>query len=282
MHEETAATVITSDLLKRIELAAISAAKEILSGRRILDVEGPYGGGLTTVEVGNDDLCREPGPEEASAVVSRALSVPMIYRRFAISKRRIVASQDMGQPLNLKIAEDAAQAVAEREEEFIYYGQSDFHLGGLLTVEGRNNLKAGNWGNVDEVLTDVLAAVNVLDSKGYRGPYGLALAPELYNNLFRRYAGSDLLQIEHLKRLCTRGIVKAAIDGCVLVARDVGSIVLGQDMQVAYLASDAAHENFAVSESLVLKIEAPDAICTIGVEANDSAKERKRSAKRQS
>ena len=95
MHEETAATVITSDLLKRIELAATSAAKEILTGRRIIDVEGPYGVGLTTVEVGNDDLCREPGPEEASAVVSRAVSVPMIYRRFAISKRRIVATQDM-------------------------------------------------------------------------------------------------------------------------------------------------------------------------------------------
>jgi uncharacterized linocin/CFP29 family protein len=62
----------------------------------------------------------------------------------------------------------------------------------------------------------------------------------------------------------------------------VGSIVLGQDMQVAYLASDAAHENFAVSESLVLKIEAPDAICTIGVEGDESAKERKRSTRRQS
>lgn len=53
----------------------------------------------------------------------------------------------------------------------------------------------------------------ILDGKGYRGPYGLALAPSLYNNLFRRYAGSDILQIEHLKRLCTRGIVKAAIEG---------------------------------------------------------------------
>jgi len=271
MPGERALKVITPELMKRIEEAAVSAAKEILSGRRIIDVEGPYGVGLTTVEVGNDDLCREPAPNEASAVVSRALSVPMIYRRFAISKRRIVASQEMGQPLNLKVAEDAAQAVAEREEEFIYYGQSDFHLGGLLTVEGRSTLAAGNWSNVDEVLNDVIAAVNVLDSKGYRGPYGLALAPELYNNLFRRYAGSDLLQIEHLKRLCTRGIVKAAIDGCVLVARDVGSIVLGQDMHVDYLASDAAHENFAVSESLVLKIDAPDAICTIGAKSDQSA-----------
>src|SRR5688572_22346612 len=207
MGEERIAGVVTSELMNRIEDAAISAAREILSGRRIIDVEGPYGIGLTTVEVGNDDRCREAGPEEASAVVSRALSVPMIYRRFAISKRRIAAFEETGHPLNLKVAEDAAQAVAAREEEFIYQGQSDFHLGGLLTVEGRQSLHAGNWDNVDEVLGDVIAAVNLLDDKGYRGPYGLALAPALYNSLFRRCAGSDLLQIEHLKRLCTRGIV---------------------------------------------------------------------------
>jgi uncharacterized linocin/CFP29 family protein len=267
MGEERVSGVVTSELMNRIEEAAVAAAQEILSGRRIIDVEGPYGTGLTTVEVGNDDRCREPGPEEASAVVSHALSVPMIYRRFAISKRRIAAFQETGQPLNLKVAEDAAQAVAAREEDFIYHGQSDFRLGGLLTVDGRQNVKAGNWDNVDQVLGDVITAVNVLDGRGYRGPYGLALAPELYNNLFRRYAGSDLLQIEHLKRLCTRGIVKAAIEGCVLVARDVGSLVIGQDLQVSHLTSDAAHEQFAVSESLVLKIEAPDAICTIMNEA---------------
>src|SRR6478752_8342404 len=109
---------VTSELMASIEHAAVSAARQVLSGRRIIDVEGPYGVGLTTVEVGNDDLCREPGPEEASAVVSRAVSVPMIYRRFAISKRRIAAWQQMGQPLNVRAAEDAGQAVAAREEEF--------------------------------------------------------------------------------------------------------------------------------------------------------------------
>jgi uncharacterized linocin/CFP29 family protein len=272
MSEEKNSQVITAELMQQIENAAVSAARDVLGGRRIIDVEGPYGVGLTTVEVGNDDKCREPGPLEASAVVSRALSVPMIYRRFAISKRRIAAFREMGQPLNLKVAEDAAQAVAAREEEFIYFGQPDFNLSGLLTAPGRQTVKAGNWDNVDEVLADVINAVNVLDSKGYRGPYGLALAPELYNNLFRRYPGSDLLQIEHLKRLCTRGIVKAAIEGCVLVARDVGSIVLGQDLQISYLATDAAHEHFAISESLLLKIEAPDAICTIPGERSQAIK----------
>lgn len=263
MTEENTSGLVTAELMQLLEDAAVSAARDIISGRRIIDVDGPYGVGLTTMEVGNDDKCREPGPEEASAVVSRALSLPMIYRRFAISKRRIAAWQEMGQPLNVRAAEDAGQAVAAREEEFIYQGQADFHLGGLLTVAGRQTLKAGNWGNVDEVLDDVISAVNRLDDKGYRGPYGLALAPELFNNLFRRYPGSDIVQIEHLKRLCTRGIVKASIEGCVLVARDVGSIVVGQDLHVAHLSSDAAHESFAASESVVLKIEAPDAICTI-------------------
>jgi uncharacterized linocin/CFP29 family protein len=260
---ENLAAPESPELLNKIEEAAVSAARDILSGRRIIDVEGPYGLGLTAVEVGNDDLCRQPGPEEASAVLSHALSLPMIYRRFSLSRRRIAAFREMGQPLNLKVVEDAAQAVAMREEEFIYHGQPDFHLHGLLTAAGRNTLQGGDWGSVDQVLDNVIAAVNTLDSKGYRGPYGLALAPALYNNLFRRYPGSDLLQIEHLKRLCTRGIVKAQIEGGVLVAKDVGSIVLGQDLQIAYLTSDAAHENFAVTESLVLKIEAPDAICTI-------------------
>jgi uncharacterized linocin/CFP29 family protein len=139
-------------------------------------------------------------------------------------------------------------------------------------VDGRNNLRGGNWNNVDEVLDTVIEAVNMLDGKGYRGPYALVLAPALYNNLFHRYAGTDLLQIEHLKRLCTRGIVKATIEGGVLVARDVGSLVLGQDMQVSYLGTDAAHENFAVSESVVLKIEAPDAICTIALSSRGSKK----------
>jgi uncharacterized linocin/CFP29 family protein len=270
---ENLAAPESPELLNKIEEAAVSAARDILTGRRIIDVEGPYGLGLTAVEVGNDDLCREPGPGEASAVLSHALSLPMIYRRFSLSRRRIAAFREMGQPLNLKVVEDAAQAVAMREEDFIYQGQPDFHVHGLLTAAGRNTLQGGDWGSVDQVLDNVIAAVNALDGKGYRGPYGLALAPALYNNLFRRYPGSDLLQIEHLKRLCTRGIVKAQIEGGVLVAKDVGSIILGQDLQIAYLSPDAAHENFAVTESLVLKIEAPDAICTITPETKGTQPE---------
>ena len=60
------------DIWKLIDEAAVSAARDVLTGRRFLDVEGPYGVGLTSVEVGNDDYCRQPGPEDKPAIAAAA------------------------------------------------------------------------------------------------------------------------------------------------------------------------------------------------------------------
>jgi uncharacterized linocin/CFP29 family protein len=101
------------DVWQRIDDAAVQAAREVLTGRRFLDVDGPYGVGFTSVEVGNDDYCRQPGPEEAGAVMGRAISVPILRKDFRLSIRRVAASRDMGQPLNLSPVEAAAEAVAK-------------------------------------------------------------------------------------------------------------------------------------------------------------------------
>jgi uncharacterized linocin/CFP29 family protein len=251
------------DLWKLIDEAAVSAVREVLTGRRFLEVEGPYGAGLTSVEVGNDDYCRQPGPEEAGAVLGRAISVPMLRKGFQLSIRRIAAYREMGQPLNLTPVQTAAEAVAAREEEFIYSGQKNFGLPGLFTAEGRSQHEGGDWTHIDQALEDVLAAVNTLDAKGFRGPYALALSPTLYNGLFRRYPGTDMLQLQHLRRLCERGVYKAPIDNGVLVDPRVGRLLIGQDLMAGYVGQDGVHYQLYVSESLVLMVEEPGAICTI-------------------
>ena len=106
-----------------------SAARDRLTGRRFLDLEGPFGIGLTTIEVGNDDYCRQPGPDEAGAILGRAIPVPMLRKSFRLSIRRVAAHIENGQPLDLSPAQDAAEAVADREEELIYSGQPDFRPG---------------------------------------------------------------------------------------------------------------------------------------------------------
>lgn len=251
-----------ADLWQQMDEAAVGAARDLLTGRRFLEVQGPYGVGFTSLEVGADDYCRQVGDDEAGAVISRAISVPMLRKTCKLSIRRIQATA-LGQPLDLSPVEDAAEAVARREEEFIYYGQEDFRVEGLMTAKGRHELQLSDWRKTNSPLEDIVKAATKLDESGFYGPYALALAPALYNYLFHRYENTELLQISHLRRLCEVGVFKAAIEGGVLVDPRVGPIMVGQDLRVGYAAQDGIHYQLYASESLVLKVEDPEAICTL-------------------
>ena len=254
---------LADEIWREITDAAVDAARDMLTARRFLEIEGPFGVGLTTIELGNDDYCRTPAEGEAGAVLGRALSVPMLRKSFRLSIRRVAAHLQYGQPLDLSPVENAAEAVAAREEEFIYYGQPDFGLQGLLNAEDRLAATGGDWSDVDQALNDVLAAVTRLDEAGFRGPYALALEPALYNGLFRRYPGTDMLQLEHLKRLCTKGIYKAPIQGGAVIDPRVGKIILGQDLAAGYASQDGIHYQLYLTESLVFRLDDPRAVCTI-------------------
>jgi uncharacterized linocin/CFP29 family protein len=140
-----------------------------------------------------------------------------------------------------------------------------------LTVEGHQHHDCGAWADLDRALDDVLAAVNALDAHGFRGPYALALAHELYNGLFRRYAGTQMLQLEHLRRLCQCGVYKAPIEGGALVDPRVGRLLIGQDLRAGYASQDGVHCQLYLSESIVLMLEEPRAVCTLHTHLSASA-----------
>ncbi|MGH7090177.1 MAG: family 1 encapsulin nanocompartment shell protein, partial [Stellaceae bacterium] len=158
-----------AEIWAKLDGAAVEAARERLSARRFLPVEGPYGIGLTAIECGNDEVYRQPRPSEAAAVLSRTQPVPMIRQVFRLSIRRIAAATEHGQPLDLAPVEDAAEAVADREEELVYRGERDMNLQGLTTSDGHLEVATGDWGELTRALDDVLAAATRLDEHGYRG-----------------------------------------------------------------------------------------------------------------
>ncbi|MFZ3233881.1 MAG: family 1 encapsulin nanocompartment shell protein [Stellaceae bacterium] len=247
-----------------IDEAAAKAARELLTARRFLDVEGPFGVGLTAIEAGNDEF-RHPERGAAGLVISRTVPVPMLRQSFQLSIRRVAAHVENGQAVNLSPVQAAAEAVAAGEEHMVYSGQPDFGLPGLLTVDGRQHIEGGDWSALDRALQDALAAATELDERGFRGPYSLALAPALYNALFRLYPGTEVLQLEHLRRLCTGGIYKASIAGGVMVDPRAGVLVVGQDLRSGYAGNDGMHYQLYVSESIALRIDEPEAICTLAV-----------------
>jgi uncharacterized linocin/CFP29 family protein len=79
------------------------------------------------------------------------------------------------------------------------------------------------------------------------------------------------MQLEHLRRLCTLGIYKAPIEQAVLVDARVGTLIVGQDLRAGYVHQDGVHYNFHLSESIVLRIDEPRAICTIATAGKELA-----------
>lgn len=249
-------------LWERIDDSARVAARDQLTTRRFLDLEGPYGPGLTTLEVG-DDRELEEGAEAVSMTVSPALPVPMLKRACRLSVRRMSAHLESGAPLDLTPVEDAAEAVARAEEQLVYAGEPRRGIRGLAAGEGQQRQQCGDWAQMNDVLNDVLAGVTRLDDSGLRGPYALVLPPQHYNRLFRRYEHSDLLQLDHLKSLCQAGVYKAEVERPLVLDVHAGTLILGQDLQVGYAGTDGAYHHLFLSESLVLRLDAPEAVCLL-------------------
>jgi len=254
---------LPTEIWDALDETAVEAARTRLTARRFLDIEGPFGLGLTAIEVGDDNPLPDADPAAADLALGQAVGVPIIRRSFALSTRRVAAYLENGQPLDLSPVENAAEAVADREEDLIYHGQPAFHLAGLLTHPERQTLAGGDWQDLSRALGDVLAAVTKLDDAGFRGPYALALAPPLYNGLFRLYPGSDVQQLDHLKGLCALGIYKAPIQGGALIDPRVGVLIVGQDRRTGYGSQDGIHYRLFMTETLVLRIDDPAAVCTI-------------------
>ena len=157
-----------------------------------------------------------------------------------------------------------AIAVARREDDLIFNGAPG--IPGLLTVEGTHRQQLSAWEEVGAAANDVIKAISTLDEAGFHGPYALALAPARYNLLFRRYPQGNQSEMEHVRTMVTEGIVKApALEGGLLLAggRHYASIVLGQDMSIAFIGPAGGEIEFAISESLTLYIRRSQAICVL-------------------
>lgn len=254
---------LSEALWERIDEAVLGAARDLITARRFLDLDGPYGIGLTSLETGAESEVQEASEGMAASIGSPTIPVPMLQQPFDLSVRRIQGHLRLGLPLDLRPAQDAAEAVARREEQIIYHGVPSLGLAGLTTAPGRAQVSCGDWSQVEQALSDVLDGVNRLDAKGFSGPYALALSPARYNALFRRYECSNMLQLDHLRRLCEGGLFKAPVEGAVLIDPRVGEIKVGQDLRVGFSLNDGIHFRLFVSESLVFLLDEPEAICTL-------------------
>lgn len=241
-----------------LDRAAVEAAKGVLAGRRLLEVDGPYGLGLKAVPLPDAEVTHD-------LITGAVLPLSVIQAGFTLAKRDLAAHERDGVPLDTTPTFQAARACARREDELIFRGTKA--APGLLTAKGAAELPLSAWEAPGEAAEDITRAITALDRAGFHGPYALALAPERYNRLLRLYPRGNLSELEHLKTVAQDGIYKApALEaGGVLVAvgRATGAIVLGQDLSVGFIGPVGDRLEFTVSESLALVLRQPAAVCVL-------------------
>jgi len=249
----------------RIDEIVVAAAKSQLSGWRILHIDGPFGLELKNLP-GTD---RQLGEGGEGVTISASVPVPVVelHAAFKLPVRDVATFESTDLPFQAEGIAKAALACAQAEDNLIFNGSKAAGMTGLLSAKGTESHQLQSWDEIGRAADDLIRAITKLDAAGFHGPYAAALSPNLYNLLYRRYHQGNATEIEHVSQIITDGLVKAPVlkSGGVLIAtgRQYASIVLGQDLAASFVGPDDREYEFAISESLALRLVVPESICIL-------------------
>lgn len=270
---------LTDEEWNSLDQTVIQVARGQLVGRRVLDVFGPLGIGIQTVDYDEYrdhcpavvDFFGEPGEGTCDRLVAKRrihTPIPLLYKDFVLFLRDLESWRRIGLPVDFTAAAAAASEVAFMEDQLIFQGKAEIGQVGLLSAEGRISLPARNWQEVSAGFQDVVDARARLLEAGFYGPYAVVLNPLWYAALHRIFDGTGRLEIEQVRGLADAGVFQtSALPPNRAVVLAVGfqnfDLAVAQDLTVGFLGPENLNFPFRVFESVALRIKRPGAICTV-------------------
>jgi uncharacterized linocin/CFP29 family protein len=216
-----------------IEEETSRTLKRYLAGRRVVDVRGPGGVGLSAVGTGHLRTVAAPGDgilarqRDVKALVE--LRVPFELDRQAVDDVERGANDSDWQP-----AKDAARRIAFAEDGAIFDGYAAAGIGGIR--QGTSNPIMTLPAEVRDYPQAVAQALSQLRLVGVNGPYSVLLGAEAYTALAET-SDHGYPVLEHVKRLVKDEIIWApAIAGAFVLTTRGGDFDLhiGQDVSIGY------------------------------------------------
>jgi uncharacterized linocin/CFP29 family protein len=204
-----------------IEEETTRTLKRYLAGRRVVDVNGPGGVGLSAVGTGH--------LKALAALVE--LRVPFELDRQQIDDVERGADDSDWQP-----AKDAAQKIAYAEDRAIFEG---YAAAGIVGVrQGTSNPVMTLPADVRQYPDAIAQALSQLRLVGVNGPYSVLLGADAYTALAET-SDNGYPVLEHVKKLVKDEIIwTPAIAGAFVLTTRGGDFDLhiGQDVSIGYLS----------------------------------------------
>jgi uncharacterized linocin/CFP29 family protein len=231
LHHELAP--ISDAAWAQIEEETTRTLKRYLAGRRVVDVQGPAGTGLSAVGTGH--LQKIAAPRDGIVARQRGvkalveLRVPFELDRQAIDDVDRGANDSDWQP-----AKDAARKIAFAEDGAVFDGYAAAGIVGIR--KGTSNPALTLPADVREYPEAVAQALSRLRLVGVNGPYSVLLGADAYTALAET-SDHGYPVLEHVKRLVDDKIIWApAVEGAFVLTTRGGdfSLHIGQDVSIGY------------------------------------------------
>ena len=228
-----------------------------VAGRRVVDVVGPAGESLATVDTGKVTAIAPP----ADGVLAQLrLAQPLVELRvpFTVDRQSVDDVERGRKDADWQPVKDAAKQIAFAEDRAIFEGFSAAGIDGVRA--SISNAAIALPAEVRDYPVAVAQALGELRLAGVDGPYALLLSADDYTAVTETSDHGYPIH-EHLARVVDEIIWAPAIDGAFLLSTRGGDFELhvGQDLSIGYLSHDAASVQLYFQESLTFLVQTSEA-----------------------
>jgi len=232
-----------------IEEETTRTLKRYLAGRRVVDVHGPGGVGLSAVGTGHLETIAAP----SDGVLARQREVMALVEfrvPFELDRQQIDDVERGSNDSDWQPAKDAAQKIACAEDRAIFEGYAAAGIGGIR--QGTSNPTMILPAEVRQYPDAIARALNQLRLVGVNGPYAALLGADAYTALAQA-SDNGYPVLEHVKKLVKDVIIWApAVAGAFVLTTRGGDFGLhiGQDVSIGYLSHTDSVVRLYLQETL--------------------------------
>lgn len=250
---------IADEAWKEIERQSSRILKGNLSGRKLVDFQGPHGWQYAAVNLGKLEVAPGAAGDEVAWGLHKVLPLVEIRVPFSLKIWDLDDVERGAKNPDLSTLTAAARKVAAFEETAIYQGFPGAGIQGLLEVASHAPIPLSpDRGKLTESVELALLAIQEAE---IGGPYALVLGTEPYKWLMVGEPEAYPLR-KRIEALVTGGIHwSPVLEGGAVLSRRGGDfeMTVGQDLTIGYKLHNAQEVALYFTESFTFRVLEPAA-----------------------
>jgi uncharacterized linocin/CFP29 family protein len=251
-----------------IEEEATRTLKRYLAARRVVDVHGPGGVGLSAIGTGHLKTIAAPD----AGIIARQRDVKALVELrvpFELDRQQIDDVERGAEDSDWQPVKDAARKIAYAEDRAIFDGYAAAGIGGIR--QGSSNPVLTLPADVRQYPDAIAQALSHLRLVGVNGPYSVLLGADAYTALVET-VDNGYPVLDHVKKLVNNEIIWApALSGAFVLTTRGGDFDLhiGQDVSIGYLSHTDSAVRLYLQETLTFVLLTTEAVVVLAPPAKE-------------